>query len=240
MTTRKTTRRERELELRRGGTRKNRLAIMSAVIVVAAVLPVVLFNTVLANHRPAITTLETDAPQTIPLGSLQVTCHAVDPDGDVLSYEWTTTGGDITGTGPEVTWTAPQDAGTYNVTVVVNDGHGGNARKTTDLTVSSPVIEGLNVTAKEPKYLKETSTGYKVGKTKEYDIECVASGTGTLGYDWTSTGGQISGEGSVVTWTAPDTTSDVTVTVTVSDGAGNWGQTSMVFEVVDCSPCTFG
>jgi len=160
-----------------------------------------------------------------------------------LSYEWTATGGDISGTGEVVSWTAPQEFGTYNVTVVADDGRGGEATSTIILTASNgppPGIASLNVTAKEPKYLKKTATGYKVGKGKEYDIQGIASGTGTLSYSWTCTGGQISGEGAVVTWTAPDTTSDVTVTVRVYDDAGNWAEKNIIFKVVDCSACTFG
>lgn len=227
----------------RGGVKKNRLVIISAVIVMAAVLPLILFNTVLANHRPVITSLEAESESVLPSESCQITCNATDPDGDALSYEWTATGGNISGTGEIVNWTAPQEVGTYNITVVVDDGRGCNATRTIALTASNgppPVIEGLNVTAKEPKYLKETTTGYKVGKTKEYDIECIASGNGTLTYSWTYTGGNISGGGSNITWTAPNTTSDVTVTVKVYDGVGNWVKKSIIFEVVDCSSCTFG
>jgi hypothetical protein len=243
METGKTRKKERELELSRGGVKKNRLVIISAVIVAAAAVPLILLSAASPNHQPAITSLGAEPETVLPSGSSQITCNATDPDGDALSYEWTATGGDISGTGEVVSWTAPQEFGTYNVTVVVDDGRGGEATGTIVLTASNgppPVIEGLNVTAREPKYLKETTTGYKVGKTKEYDIECIASGNGTLSYNWTCTGGEISGEGPLVTWTAPNTTSDVTVTVEVYDGAGNWASKSIIFDVVDCSPCTFG
>ena len=90
-------------------------------------------------------------------------------------------------------------------------------------------------------YLKTTSTGSKVGKTKEYYIECAASATnGDPTYEWSSTGGEISGVGSVINWTAPDTPGYVTVTAKVFDGVGNWVRGNVVLEVVDCSPCEFG
>jgi len=203
--------------------------------------------TVKANEPPTITSLEAEAEWAIPSGSLQVTCTASDPDGDELSYEWSTTGGDISGTGPEVTWTAPEEVGMYDITIVVDDGHDGEDTRSVTLSVTlgtPPIIEDLIVTAKEPKYLKETATGYKVGKTKEYYIECIASDTddelGELVYEWSCTGGSISGEGSMITWTAPGIACDVTVTVIVSDVAGNMVSKSIVFEVVSCSPCEFG
>jgi chitinase len=230
--------------LSRGGAKKNSLVIISTVIVVAAVLLLASSCTTPANHQPIIASLEIEAEWAVPSGSLQVTCNATDPDGDELSYEWSTSGGNITGTGSEVIWTAPEEVGIYHVTVVVTDGHGGEDTGLVHLSASNgppPVIEGFNVTAKEPKYLKETTTGYKVGKIKEYDIECITSNTsGELVYEWSCNGGEISGAGSMITWTAPNTESDVTVTVKVFDGADNWVKKSIIFEVVDCSACTFG
>ena len=331
MVTKKTTKRERELELSRGGVKKNSLVIVSAVIVVVAVLfltppccnsqrPVItsleaeaewtiplgslqvacnasglegdelsyswstsggeingegamvtwtapdsagsydvtltvtdgrggeatkqVTITVRANESPYINSLVADAAQTTPSGSLQVTCNATDPDGDELSYEWSASGGSITGTDATVNWIAPEEIGIYDITVVVDDSRGGNATRTIGLRASNgtpPVIEGLNVTAKEPKYLKETTTGYKVGKTKEYYIECVASNaSGELVYEWACTGGEISGEGSLITWTAPDTEGDVTVTVVVTDVADNIVSKSIILNVVPCSACLFG
>ena len=191
-----------------------------------------------------ITSLEAEAPWTAPLTSLLVTCTASSPDGGDLSYEWSTTGGNITGTGAVVNWVAPGEVGMYDITVTVTDDQ--NRKDTASITLIAsngppPNIENLIVTA-EHKYLKETTTGYKVAKTYDYNIECVASSntSGELIYEWSCTGGNISGEGSIITWTAPNTASDVTVTVKVFDGVGNWVRKSIFFEVVDCSPCVFG
>ncbi|MDH4269749.1 MAG: hypothetical protein OEV52_05570 [Dehalococcoidia bacterium] len=332
MVTKKTTRMKRELELSRGGAKKNSLVIISAVIVAAVVLLSILFDTVLANHRPAITSLEAEPERVLPSGScqiactasdsdgdelsynwsasageisgegatviwtapdsagfydvtvtvtdggggevmkqvtitvrannppyisslvadpdwttpsdsIQVTCTASDPDGDELSYEWSTTGGDIPGTGAIVNWTAPEEVGTYRVTVVVKDGDGGEDTGLIYLSAATgtpPIIEELIVTA-EHKYLKETTAGYKVGKTKEFDIECIASNTSDeLVYEWSCDGGEISGDGSTITWTAPDVSSEVTVTVMVTDVADNRVTKSIILDVVSCSVCTFG
>jgi predicted secreted protein len=199
--------------------------------------------TVRANNSPTITSLIADADWTLPSGSLQVTCDASDRDGDELNYEWTATGGDISGTGTVVNWTAPQELGTCNVTVVVTDGYGGEDTWSVILSVATgtpPTIADLIVTAKEPKYLKTTTTGYKVWKTKEYDIECIVSDTsGGVIYVWSCTGGEISGEGSRITWTAPNQSSvDATVTVIVSDVTGNKVGRSINFNVPSCA-CGF-
>ena len=197
------------------------------------------------NRAPTINSLAADADWTLPSGSLNVTCDASDPDGDELSYEWSTSGGNITGMGPEVIWTAPSEVGTYNVTVVVKDGHGREDTRFVSLSVAlgtPPTIEDLTVTAKEPKYLKKTSAGYTVGRTKQYDIECIVSDTsGEVFYEWSCEDGEVSGEGSMITWTAPDESLErTTVTVIVSDVAGNEVSKSIVFKVASCTSCTFG
>jgi hypothetical protein len=173
-----------------------------------------------------------------------VTCNASDPEGDVLSYSWSAGGGDISGTGAIVNWTAPEEVGMYDITVVVGDSQGANATKTITLISSNgppPVIEDVVVTA-DHKYLKEAVIGYKVGKAQDYHLACNASDPEDeeLSYQWTCTAGNISGGSSNITWTAPDASGDVIVTVKVFDETGNWVRRSIFFEVVPCSPCTFG
>jgi hypothetical protein len=218
--------------------------IRIALVTMGAVLLLASSCTAVANRLPTITNLEAEAQWIAPSGSVQLTCTASDPDDDGLSYEWTATGGHISGTGAAPIWTAPGEVGMYDISVVVDDGH--NGKDTASLTLiasngSPPTIENLTVTAKEPTYLKTTSTGYKVGKTKEYYIECIASAvSGGLIYEWSSNGGEVSGAGSLITWTAPNTSGYVTVTAKVFDDAGNWVKRNVLFEVVDCSPCEFG
>ncbi len=222
----------------------DRLIRITLVSTAAAVLLLASSCTTATNRLPTITSLEADAEWIAPSGSVQLTCTASDPDGDGLSYQWSASGGSILGTGAVVDWTAPEQVGIYDITVVVDDGHDGNDTAFLTLIASNgppPVIENLVVTAEEPKYLKTTSTGYKVGKTKEYYVECIASATnGGLTYEWSCNGGEIVGPGSVINWTAPDVSGYVTVTAKVFDEAGNWVTRNVVFEVADCSPCEFG
>jgi hypothetical protein len=198
--------------------------------------------TVRTNEPPTITSLVADADWTLLSGSIQVTCTDSDPDGDELSYEWTATGGDISGTGAVVNWTAPEEVGIYYVTVVVKDGHGSTATDSVPIsavTEQPPNIEALLITA-EHCYLREYSGGYYVGKEQKYDIECIVSDTsGELSYNWSCDGGEFSGEGSLITWIAPNTSTDVTVTVIVSDIAGNMMIKNILLKVVACSACTF-
>ncbi len=198
------------------------------------------------NRAPSITDLAANTGWTLPSGTVQVTCTASDPDEeDELTYQWTASSGEVSGTGAAVNWTAPQEIGIYYVTVVAKDGHGTSDTRTLSLTVAHeepPTIEELLVTA-EHCYLKTTSTGYKVGKDQEYHIQCVVSNNaGVVSYNWSCDDGEISGEGSTIAWTAPNPpgSSDVIVTVFVSDIAGNMASKDLALNVVSCSPCTFG
>lgn len=201
-----------------------------------------------ANIPPTISSLVADTDWTTPSGSIQVTCTASDHDDDELSYEWSTDGGDISGTGPEVTWTAPEEVGAYDVTVVVKDGYGGEDIGKLPLSVNlgtPPAIEELCVAPEGHKYLRNSSIAgcdYDVWKTKDYNIECIASGTGELVYDWSCTNGEISGEGSTITWTSPSNTLvEITVTVIVSDaGTGNSVGKNIVLQVASCTCGSWG
>ena len=199
--------------------------------------------TVRTNRVPTITSLTADADWTTPSGNLQVTCSASDLDGDELSYDWSATAGSISGTGPAVSWTAPQGVGTYEVTVVVTDGYGGSATETLSVSVLTgqpPTIEALLVTA-DHCYLKPYSGGYYVGKAQMYDIECIVADTDIeVFYEWSCTGGELSGDGSLITWTAPDATLELTVTAVVSDISGSTASENLTLSVVACSYCIFG
>jgi len=70
-------------------------------------------------------------------GTALLTCIASDPDGDPVTYSWEASAGSITGVGDKVTWVAPSKSGTFNVTVIVSDGKGGESRGNVALTVAA-------------------------------------------------------------------------------------------------------
>lgn len=79
------------------------------------------------NRGPVITGMS-PATGTWVAYSQPVTVSASDPDDDVLSYEWSTTRGSISGSGSSVTLnTSYCSICTATVSVTVRDGRGGNA-----------------------------------------------------------------------------------------------------------------
>jgi hypothetical protein len=226
-----------DIGLNERGFREERLMNKKRCLVIMAVAMLLLTS---SCAKQLTISLEAEAAWTAPLSSLQVTCIASILDGNGLSYQWSASGGNISGTGAAVNWTAPEEVGMYDITVMVTDGQGRKDTESIALISSNgppPNIDNMIVTATGHPYLTKISTWYKVAKTYEYNIECVASDTGELVYEWSCTGGEISGEGSLITWTAPNTACDVTVTVKVFDGLGNWVRESIVFKVVSCVSC---
>jgi len=85
----------------------------------------------------------------------------------------------------------------------------------------SPVIESL--TAEPPV----------VSQDKSATVKCVASDPDgdELSYQWVATKGNISGQDSTVTWTAPNTCGDYVITVTVVDSGGKEVTEELTIEV---------
>jgi len=70
-------------------------------------------------------------------GTIELRARASDPDKDRLNYTWSTTGGTVTGSGETATFNASGvKAGSYTVSVTVNDGRGGKASCSMNVNVS--------------------------------------------------------------------------------------------------------
>jgi len=92
-------------------------------------------NIQVVNTPPVIASLTPSSTDLAPEESCTIGCVASDADGDTLAYAWTSTGGTISGTGNNVSWTAPATEGTYTISVSVSDGHGGTASDSVDIIV---------------------------------------------------------------------------------------------------------
>lgn len=90
------------------------------------------------NHPPVIKSL-TAEPSPVRQGKTSsIECIASDPDGDELSYLWSTIRGTISGQGHTVIWTAPNTCGTYVITATVADGRSGEVSEELEIKVIKP------------------------------------------------------------------------------------------------------
>ena len=153
-------------------------------------------------------------------GTVQLSATATDPDGDTLLYTYSTTGGRVTGDGPnatlDLTGVAP---GTYTVTVEVDDGCGCIAFTSTTVEVARcecenippPPVECPTVTVSCP----DTVT---VGQPVTFTANVSGGDTSvTPTFNWTVSAGTISsGQGtSSITVDTTNVSGPITATVDV-------------------------
>jgi outer membrane protein OmpA-like peptidoglycan-associated protein/opacity protein-like surface antigen len=119
-----------------------------------------------------------------------VRAQASDPDNDSLTYTWTTNGGAVEGSGPEVRWSSSGTTpGTYAVKVRVNDGRGGTADCSVDIRVEPRPNRAPSLTCSVER--SSVRSGERVR------IRAVGSDPDgdSLTYSWRASGGQIIGSG---------------------------------------------
>lgn len=168
----------------------------------------------LFNSSPVINGIELNQSWILVSRAAQIKCVATDKEGDDLTYQWSATGGSFSSQGAVATWKAPDVPGSYSIKVKVKDAKGGEASKEIPVQVTvnrPPVIESL---AAEPS---------AVGAGKTSILKCIAHDPEgeKLSYQWSASGGTISGEGDNVQWMAPQNSQNTfNVTVKVADETG--------------------
>ncbi len=186
-----------------------------------------------ANALPIISSLAlTNEGEISPGGTDYIKCTATDPDNDELSYTWSASGGTLTGGGATIKWTAPDELGTYTVTVSVSDG---DDIVTDQLEI--PVVE-----PNEPPVIDScTPEWQRLKKASNTPVTCVATDPNgdELSYEWSAVdgdgnpAGNFTGEGSTVTWVAPNNYGTYFISVTVSDGRG--GEATATTNIIVCA-----
>jgi len=109
-----------------------------------------------------------------------------------------------------------------------NQPRGGEA--TTQLTINvvainhPPVIDSL------------TTERGRVNKAAVLNVECIASDPDgdELSYMWSADRGNISGNGPIAAWVAPNATGIYTITVTITDDRGREDSKSIDIKVCSC------
>ncbi len=183
-----------------------------------------------ANYPPRIKSLTPQKDTLLLNDSTKIFCTAVDPDNDQLSYQWNSTGGSIAGSGGQIVWKSPSILGSYLITCNVSDGAGNNISTSDTIKVVQsinqiPIITGMTAAPRK----------INIGSASSISILAYDSDNDTLQYTWNSISGNISGSGSTITWTAPNTPGNYFVDCTVDDGIGGVVYDSIGLEVRDFS-----
>jgi outer membrane protein OmpA-like peptidoglycan-associated protein len=178
------------------------------------------------NHPPTVSV--TANPTKVFAGSndsVVLQAQAADPDNDTLTYKWTATGGAVEGTGAEARWNSSGvKPGTSTITVTVDDGRGGTANASTDVTVEQKPNTPPTITcAANPATITAGQRSSITSTASDVDND-------QLTYSYKASGGTVSGTGANAQFDssglAPGT---YTITCHVSDGRG--GETDAVTQV---------
>jgi outer membrane protein OmpA-like peptidoglycan-associated protein len=90
-------------------------------------------------NRPPTASLSVERSPILPGEHTGITCTGADPDGDPLTYSYSASGGQVTGTGANAQFDATGlQPGTYTVKCTVNDGRGGTADASGNVEVKEP------------------------------------------------------------------------------------------------------
>jgi outer membrane protein OmpA-like peptidoglycan-associated protein len=90
------------------------------------------------NHPPT-ARLSVEHPSVLPGERTGIACNGSDPDNDPLTYSYTASGGQVTGTGSNVQFDSTGlQPGNYTVKCTVNDGRGGTADASGNVEVKEP------------------------------------------------------------------------------------------------------
>jgi hypothetical protein len=100
------------------------------------------------------------------------------------------------------------------------------------LVTATLLIGGCTLANQPPVISSLTASAGRVSPSGSCQVKCVASDPNgdKLNYTW-SAYGDISGEGAVVTWTAPATLGDYTIVVKVTDGRGGEATAQLTISV---------
>jgi hypothetical protein len=230
--------------------RNPKTAAMAVVLVIVAVIGVVAFmnkdrllvksdvstptaqpsaTTEVANTPPEIIALVAASDRIQPFSICEIECEAVDPDGDVLTYNWTVSAGDIFGEGPRIEWGSPIAEGLYRISVVVDDGRGGTAEHSLPLRVKenrAPVIPSMSVDA----------DWVAAGESVRVSCEVSDPDGDEVVLTWTVTGGTVTGQGSAIIWTAPEEDGVYWIAVFARDAYGGEARRTVPISVSSGEP----
>ncbi|HLK09343.1 MAG TPA: OmpA family protein [Candidatus Angelobacter sp.] len=178
------------------------------------------------NHPPTVTL--TADPTRVFAGSgdgIALKAQCSDPDNDTLTYKYTATGGTVEGTGADARWNSTGvQPGKYTITATCDDGRGGTANATTDVTVEEkPNTPPTATCAANPATIT-------AGQRATITTSATDADNDKLTYSYKASGGTVSGTDTTAqfdsTGLAPGS---YTITCHVSDGRG--GETDATTQV---------
>lgn len=123
---------------------KNPVTTKTVIPVILIIIGTLLFTSCTAPHNnvPQISEIEASTLYVYPKGKTTLNCIVSDPEGDDITFKWSCTDGELTGSGPVVTWKAPNRYGDFHILVIAQDSNGNSDEAT--VTIGVIVNENAN------------------------------------------------------------------------------------------------
>jgi hypothetical protein len=162
--------------------------------------------------------------QTLPGGTVVIQSSVNNPGNAQLTYKWSATGGGFGGSGANNTWQAPNQTGSYDIKLTIEDGKGGTAQSGTTITVSDNKAPAIISLSANPIHVTPGGSSIISCNANDPDGDIVH-------YSWNAGDGSLSGSGNKVSWISPNKTGDISITCVVSDGKGGEAKQSITVAV---------
>ena len=185
------------------------------------------------NSPPTIVNIAAATDRITPSGICEVACEAIDPDGDELTYTWSTPHGEIYGEGSAVEWNAPDREGLFRIGVMVDDGRGGTVEYSTSLRVKSNSAPEIQELSADVDWVASGESAYFLSKTSDADGD-------EISHEWEGSAGEFFGSGASVVWLAPEEEGSYWITIWARDAYGGESKRSMPISVTYRDPPTLG
>lgn len=170
----------------------------------------------LENSPPEIREFDV-IPSTTTAGSTcSLTVDVNDPDRDRMTFDFNVDGGQVTGEFPDFGYTAPFEAGSYRIEMIVTDVHGASDSASTMVTV----IEGA---ANQPPRIidiKADPEEIVVGGRTTINVDAQDPDGDSINFEWSTTSGTLDIDGDTATLTSVSVPGTVTVEVIARDPSG--------------------
>jgi len=180
------------------------------------------------NYPPRIKSLASNRQVVAFNDTAKIYCTAEDRNNNSLEYQWSISGGSLTGTDSVVSWQAPATPGLYLIICTINDNLGG-------IVSDSLTIEVVETINNDPVINRISAYPRKIHLGSNSTIKCNASDPDgdSLTYGWSASFGTLSGTGNSITWTAPPGSGNFFVRCLVDDGHGGSAIDSISLSVRD-------
>ena len=165
----------------------------------------------LSNKAPIVESISAYPDSIYIKENTTISVKASDEDNDDLTYHYSVNDGIISGSGPTVTWTAPDIKGTYTITIVVKDYLESSNPMSVDIIVKenhAPIINDI-VTSK---------TKIEIGDSLEISVQAYDEDGDELEFIYDYTNGEVIGSGPKITWRAPEIEGTYIINIKVFDG----------------------